>query len=69
MTTVSLKDAEGRLTELARRVEAGETVTVTRSGQPVLDLAPRRRKGGRDCGAGRRWLDAHGIEDPFPYRP
>ena len=46
MTTVSIKDAKNRLTELARLVETGETVTVTRNGKPVLDLVPHHPTGG-----------------------
>ena len=40
MTTVSIKEAKDKLTALARRVEKGETVTVTRNGKPVFDLVP-----------------------------
>lgn len=67
MAHVSLKDAKASLTSLARRVEAGETVTITRNGKPVLDLVPHKPKGGIDYEAGQRWLDEHGIKDPFPY--
>lgn len=67
MTIVTLEDAGPRLTELARLVEDGETVTVTRDGKPVLDLVPHRRKGGLDYQAARRFLDARGITDPIPY--
>ena len=42
MKTVSIRDAKNRLTELARTVEAGETVVVTRNGRPVLDLVPHK---------------------------
>ena len=38
MKTVSIRDARNRLTELAREVEAGETVVVTRNGKPVAVL-------------------------------
>jgi prevent-host-death family protein len=67
MTTVSIKDAKNRLTELARRVEQGETIVVTRNGKPVFDLVPHRRKGGIDFEAGRAYLRSLGIDDPFPY--
>jgi prevent-host-death family protein len=40
MRTVSLREAKNRLTELARSVENGETIVVTRNGRPVLDLVP-----------------------------
>jgi prevent-host-death family protein len=44
--TVSIKDAKNRLTALARLVERGETVVVTRNGKPVLDLVPHRPASG-----------------------
>lgn len=43
MTTVSIKDAKNRLTELARLVEKGQIIVVTRNGKPVFDLVPHRR--------------------------
>ncbi len=46
MKTVSIRDAKNRLTELAREVEDGETIIVTRNGTPVLDLVPHKPKGG-----------------------
>jgi prevent-host-death family protein len=46
MRTVSIREAKNRLTELAREVERGETIVVTRNGSPVFELAPHRpRKG------------------------
>jgi prevent-host-death family protein len=46
MTTVSIRDAKNRLTELARQVENGETIVVTRNGRPAFDLVPHKpRKG------------------------
>ena len=51
--TVSMKEAKNRLTELARRVEEGETVTITRNGKPVLDMVPHKKKGGLDLEAAR----------------
>jgi prevent-host-death family protein len=67
MATVSIKDAKNRLTELARRVERGETIVVTRNGKPVLDLVPHKKKGGVDFEAGRAYLRSIGVDDPFPY--
>ncbi len=61
-----MKDAKNRLTELARLVERGERVVVTRHGKEVLELVPPRKKG-LDMEAGQRWLQEHGISDPFPY--
>ena len=67
MATVSIRDAKNRLTALARRVEGGETIVVTRNGKPVLDLVPHRRRGGLDLEAGRAYLRAQGISNPVPY--
>ena len=46
MKTVSIRDAKNRLTELAREVEKGETIVVTRNGKPVLNIVPHRARGG-----------------------
>jgi len=46
MKTVTTREAKNRLTELAREVERGETIVVTRNGSPAFELTPyRRRKG------------------------
>jgi prevent-host-death family protein len=67
MTTVSIKDAKNRLTELARLVEAGETVTVTRNGQPILDLVPHKPKTGLNWDALEAYKKKHGIDSIFGY--
>lgn len=67
MTTVSIKDAKNRLTELARQVEAGETVVVTRNGKPAFDMVPHKPKGGLDLEAGRKFLQERGIKEFFSY--
>jgi prevent-host-death family protein len=71
MKTVSIQDAQLRFDELARDVEQGETVTVTRDGKPVFDLVPRDeaadaiqgepKKRGIDWEAGEAYLRAKGI--------
>ena len=65
--TVSMKEAKNRLTELARRVEEGETVTITRNGKPVLDMVPHKKKGGLDLEAGRKYLNELGVDKLFTY--
>jgi prevent-host-death family protein len=62
MTTVSIRDAKNRLTELARRVERGETIVVTRSGKPILDLVPHRPKGGLNLDAIAAYKREHGVD-------
>lgn len=61
MTTVSIREAKSRLTELARRVEQGETIVITRNGRPVLDLVPHRSGSRLDLAAGERFKAKHGI--------
>ena len=38
MVTIALAEAKARLSELIGRVEAGETVSITRRGKPVARL-------------------------------
>jgi prevent-host-death family protein len=71
MKTVSLREAQDRLDELAQDVEQGETVTVTRDGKPVFDIVPHQespeKKGGIDLDAIQAHLRARGITNPVPY--
>ncbi len=67
MTTVSIKEAKNRLAALARKVEKGETVVVTRNGKPVLDLVPHGSKRGLDFEAGKAYLRRRGIKQKRPY--
>jgi prevent-host-death family protein len=65
--TVTMRAAKNRLTELARTVEQGETVVVTRNGRPVIDLVPHRESGGLDLEAGKAFLRGKGIKSPVPF--
>ena len=38
-----MHEAKRRLSELAKRVEKGEIVVITRGGKPCMDLVPHRR--------------------------
>ncbi|MBV8566077.1 MAG: type II toxin-antitoxin system prevent-host-death family antitoxin [Methylobacteriaceae bacterium] len=67
MKTVSIRDAKNRLTELAREVEAGVTIVVTRNGRPVLDLVPHKKRGGLNLAAGEAYLRSKGIANPVPF--
>lgn len=62
MASISIKDAKNRLTELARRVENGETIVVTRNGHPVLDLVPHRRPKGLQLQAVEKFKAKHGLK-------
>ena len=66
MKTVNILDAKNRLTELAREVEQGETIVVTRNGRPVFDLVPHKQCG-LDLEAGRAFLAERGIKHPFRF--
>jgi prevent-host-death family protein len=67
MKTVSIRDARNRLTALAREVEEGETIVVTRNGRPILDLVPHKERGGLNLAAGEAYLRSKGITDPVPF--
>lgn len=45
-----MHEAKTTLSELIRRAEAGEEVTITRGGEPVARLVPIRRSGPRTLG-------------------
>jgi len=67
MTTVSIREAKNRLTELARQVEKGETIVVTRNGRPVFDLVPHRKRGGLRLEAIDAFMEKHGVTSIVPY--
>jgi prevent-host-death family protein len=67
MTTVSIEEARNRFAELARLVESGETVVVTRNGKPVFDLAPHKPRGGLDFKAGEEYLRKLGVTQLISY--
>jgi prevent-host-death family protein len=67
MHTVSIKQAKARFTALARRVENGETVVVTRNGKPVFEMVPRRLKHGLDFEALAAFKREHGIGAVFTH--
>jgi prevent-host-death family protein len=67
MTTVSIRDAKNRLTELARQVESGETIVVTRNGRPVFDLVPHRGGKGLRLEAIDTFKERRGITSIVPF--
>ena len=67
MKSVSIRDAKNRLTELAREVEEGATIVVTRNGRPILDLVPHKRQGGLNPAAGAAYLRSKRIKNPVPF--
>ncbi len=67
MSTVSVKDGKNRFSELVRAAEGGETVTITRNGEPVCDIVPHKKKGGTNWEAGEKFLRERGITKLFSY--
>ena len=68
MNTVTLKEAETRLPELADRVARGETIVITRDGKPLLDLVPHTtRKGGLDLEGLAAFKRTRGIDKIVTY--
>ena len=67
MKTVSIRDAKNRLTELAREVERGETVVVTRNGRPAFDLVPHQPRKGLRLEAIDEFRRKHRIKAIVPY--
>ena len=60
MTTVGAIDAKANLPELLQRVEAGETIVITRDGQPVAHLvpAPARPTTNGTAALIERWIES-----------
>ena len=69
MTSVPIKIAKDKLSELGHRAEAGETITVTRHGKPAFDLVPHspKKKGGLNWEGLRAYKKKHGITKVFDY--
>jgi prevent-host-death family protein len=67
MLIVSIREAKNRLTALARQVEGGEIIVVTRNGRPVFDLVPHRRRTGLRLEAIDEFKKAHGIVSIAPF--
>ena len=60
MTTVGAFEAKTHLPKLLERVEAGETIVITRHGQPVAHLVPPPGKAPKPDTAAliERWIEA-----------
>jgi len=67
MVTVSIREAKNRLSQLARRVESGETIVVTRNGRPVFDLVAHRAPGGLRLEAIDVFKKKYGVESIVPF--
>ena len=70
MKTVTLEEARDHLADLAREVEAGETVTVVDDGRPLFDLvrhAAEPKRKGLDLEAIERFKRERGYDTLVPY--
>ena len=71
--TISQRELRNDNAEIMRRVEAGESFTVTRNGKPIADLVPhgvppRRRKTGREMQDEFRQLPPIDVEQWYRDR-
>lgn len=62
METISVRDAQNRLAELVDEVEDGESIVVTRNGEPVFEVATQPKRKGVDFEAGEAYLRSKGIK-------
>jgi prevent-host-death family protein len=62
MAIVTMREAKAKLTELARRVEKGESITVTRNGKPVLQLTAPAKSGGVNWAGIEEFKKKHGLK-------
>ncbi|OJF96840.1 prevent-host-death protein [Pararhizobium antarcticum] len=67
MTQIPLREAETQLIELARRVEAGESITVTHDGKPLMQLVPVKKKGGINWEGLEAFKNERGIDQFVTY--
>lgn len=65
---IPLSEAKAKFSELVKRVENGETITVTRHGKPVVELRDpniaTRRKAGYGALKGKIWMADDWEETP-----
>jgi antitoxin (DNA-binding transcriptional repressor) of toxin-antitoxin stability system len=67
MDTIPVERGDIALEDLARRVEAGERVVLTRGGEPVAEVVAPQRRGGFDPAAIERFKREHGVDRIVTY--
>ncbi len=67
MSTITIRDLRNHGGEVVERVLAGESVTVTRSGTPVAEFTPVRRRGLDRFTLVERWRRLPPV-DPIAFR-
>lgn len=66
-TSVGVHEAKTQLSQLLRRVAAGEEITITRRGRDVARLVPPTRRAGRRLGFDRgRFVVPEDFDAPLP---
>ena len=64
---ITIQDLRDHLDEVVTRVKAGEQLTITRSGQPVAELHPVRRRPAAAASLLERWSKLPAV-DPLALR-
>jgi prevent-host-death family protein len=67
MASVSIREAKNRLSQLARRVEGGETIVVTRNGRPVFDLVAHQPRNGLRLESIDAFKKKYGVATIAPF--
>jgi len=67
MASVTIRDLRNHGGDVVDRVEAGESVVITRSGKPVAELRPLRRQGLDAATLLQRWSHLPHV-DPAQLR-
>jgi len=66
---VNVYEAKTQLSDLLKRVEAGEDIVIARAGTPVVRLVPVERRTGKRPGRGslkgKIWM-SDDFDDPMP---
>ncbi len=67
MVSVGVHEAKTNLSELLRRVVAGEEVTITRGGEPVAKIVPAQRREPRVLGRDKGLFEVpEDFDAPLP---
>ena len=67
MKTVNVHEAKTRLSEILKKVEAGEEIVIARAGKPVARLVPARKAPKRVFGFDKRkWEIPDDFNDALP---
>jgi len=72
MSTVTVQEAQSKLSELIRNLKPGDEVIITENSQPVAKLAPARKPRQRGSANGKLVIhveDDEHLEDFKEYMP